>query len=110
MSRAMASYDETTLVQAADDLLRQAGDIMWRLATEWGIKAGMATLIATGAFQAFAPKTADVPIALVSGAVALVAAAIGYYEGHNRSFNLRLEAHKLLALIEIERNTRKAVS
>ena len=104
VARAMATYSETVLLQYADDLLEQANAIIAILTLKYGAVAAVATFCGLAAVQ-FAMKT-DLPIPVVTLLIALVGALLGAIEGRRRSFELRLEAQKILALIEIEHHTR----
>ena len=102
----MATYDETLLLTSADSLLKEARTIIATKTITYSLLALFASLIGLGVAQA-ASKT-DFPIGVLTIGITVVAGLLGFREGLRLSFQLRLEAHKTLALVEIERNTRKS--
>lgn len=52
----------------------------------------------------------DLPAEVIGGICAFFALLIGIDVGRDRAFFLRLKAQQLMALIQIERNTRKSIA
>ena len=107
VARSMATYNETVLVEFAEELLRQAKWIIAICVAKYAGIATVASLFGLSAYQYFF-KITDLPAGPASLFIGLFGALAGAAEGRRRSFELRLEAQKILALIEIEHNTRRS--
>ena len=101
----MQTYSETVLLQNAEDLLRQANSIIAICAAKYGGIAFFAALLGLSALQYV--SRGNFQVGLSSLGIGLLGVVAGIVEGRRLSFNLRLEAQKVLALIEIEHNTRR---
>jgi len=101
-------YDEQFLLKAADRLEQKAREIIFMITVKFGLVAFGASLLGAEALSYFAGRKAGVPV----GAIVFIATGVaiigGILEGRSRAFDLRVQVNQLLALTEIERNTRKA--
>ena len=107
-----AIYDSAVLQEFADQLSSRASTIVFECVASYGLMAfvvGFSLGILAGR-QAFAdtPNLDLTSTALVIGALGtLIGIIVGIVRGREKSFNLRLEAQKLLLQMRIEENTRK---
>lgn len=106
-------YDETVLVQCADDLYAQARVIVVWTTLKYGFLLGLVGFLAVVIFARVQPRSPEqdssmaIGIAVVS---ALVGLAMGFEAGRTKAFALRLEAQKTLCQRQVELNTRNLVS
>ena len=100
----MGEYSETELLQYAENLLEQANAIIAATILKYGLVSFLSALFGLLGIQSL--TKADMNIGLLTVGILLLGGIAGYYEGRRRSFMLRLEAQKILALVEIEHHTR----
>jgi uncharacterized membrane protein len=100
-------YDAKILQDYADDLYKQAHNIIVQTATKYG--AIMFLLSAVGAiFLAAQFNAGGLGIVLLI-VLTLLGVAVGLSEGRSKAFKLKLEAQQLLCQRQIEINTRPAL-
>jgi hypothetical protein len=104
-------YDENFLVVAADRFEQQARTIQSSITARFTVFALIGTFaLARGLEYIVAREMVEpltIPSAYIVGIGTAAAAGIGWLIGRARAFQLRVEAHKLLALVEIHRSTGK---
>lgn len=103
----MAHYNEQFLLQAAAEFNRQADLILWTCILRYGFNA---LVLGFGGVYAIAKfyLTDLAPIAVYGSIAAVFTCGIiwGISRGRTLAFRLRVEAQKLLALVQIEHNTK----
>jgi hypothetical protein len=101
----MSTYDEGVLVEYVAQLERKISQIVFQTAFKYGFVALLVAFI--GSAVVGVASRQQVPVIPICVAVTAVAITAGIVEGKRLAFELRLEAQKLLALIQIEHNTRR---
>jgi hypothetical protein len=100
-------YDEQFLLKAADRLEQKAREIVFVTATRYGLGTAAASIVGGVTLHFFLGRAAaNVPFGTIGTILTVMAVIGGVYLGRERAFDLRVEVHRLLALTEIERNTR----
>lgn len=99
-------YDESYLLEAAQRFEDEARWIVWTCAARYaalGILAGVGGGVG---FAAMNPAEGSPAIFALGGSAGFVGGIlIGVRRGRRLAFRLRVEAQKLIALVQIERNT-----
>jgi hypothetical protein len=103
----MAQYDENLLKNFADKLYKQADHAVFMTALLYGIAALLAGFVGSFILVAISHPQAF-PVGSVSISLAVVGACLGAREGYEKSFQLRLDAQKILVQVQIEQNSRKS--
>lgn len=103
----MANYDESVLLSFANKLYKQADEAVFTTGLLYGIVALIAGFIGSFVLVTIS-HSRDFPVGGVCIGTAIVGALIGAREGYAKSFQLRLDAQKILVQVQIEQNTRKA--
>lgn len=97
-------YDEQFLLRAAENLEQKARDIVISTAARYALAAfvicsGVATLLVKFGNHDDVMTPAIVMVAIVT----VLAALVGVLKGRELAFELRVQVHQLLVLVEIER-------
>lgn len=102
-------YDEQFLVKAADRFEQQARAIVYQVATRYALFSFVGSYVFARGLDAILSREMVQPLSIPPGTIVLIvtsaALATGILVGKNRAFLLRVEAHKLLAIVEIHRST-----
>lgn len=113
VSRAM-EYDEQFLVKAADRFEQQARALVYQVATRYAVFAFISSYVFARGLDAILSREMVHPLEIPPGTIVLIvtaaALAAGILVGKNRAFLLRVEAHKLLALVAIHRQGQNVVT
>jgi hypothetical protein len=100
-------YDEQILLKGAVALEAKARQIVVWTAVKYTVIT-FGAVAGTGAFIRATTASKDLPAEIVGGIAAAIALVIGIVIGLDRAFELRLRAQQLIALVQIEQNTRKS--
>lgn len=103
----MTQYDPGIIQHFADKLYRKASSIV-AARTLMGVFAGLAGGFIVGVMLHPSPAAAGTLYMFTMGVGACILGAIGYSNGMERSFVLRLQAQSALCQMMIEVNTRAA--
>lgn len=98
-------YDPTIIGVAAARLYARASS----LALSYGVLGGLVGFVLGGVFGAAMSSGSDrsMGFLVVGGIIAIIGAIVGVLFGRERAFFLRLEAQRMLVLVQIEMNTRR---
>ena len=97
-------YNEKYLLEAAQRFHDQAQWVVFTCSARYTVASFLIGFFAFALLAKFYPDQFSVPL-LPSIAVAAVGLLVGVGVGTIRAFNLRVEAQKLMALVQIQRNT-----
>jgi hypothetical protein len=100
-------YDEQILLKGAATLEARARQIVVWTAVKYTVIA-FGAVAGAGAFIRATTASKDLPAEIMGGIAAAIALVIGIVIGLDRAFELRLRAQQLIALVQIEQNTRKS--
>jgi hypothetical protein len=104
-------YDEQFLLKAAARLESEAQTIVFSTSAGYTLVVGLPAFIAEDVLHGFLVRQiGDMPIGAIAIGLGLVAMAVGIARGREKAFNLRVQVHQLLALVEIERNTHTSLA
>lgn len=99
-------YNEGFLLEAAARLESKATWIVYSTATRYGITGAAISCIGIVLVSRFR-DIGNPPTSFIVAAATIAALGIGVAVGRSRAFLLRVEEHKLLALVQIERDLHK---
>jgi len=106
--------DSETLTEYDADLMRRQADMLYAEADRAGIMTmivvGVIGVLIAGAAFNFLADRYEILAIVLSLAIPLGAALLGWSLGESRAIRLRAQAQQLLALVTIEMNTRKAAA
>lgn len=97
-------YDPNIIGQAAARLYARAAGIV----VSWALLVGLCGFALGGFLGGALASPSDRSVGIFGGglAVGLIGAVVGIVAGRERAFFLRLEAQRMLVLVQIETNTR----
>lgn len=99
-------YDEQFLLAAAARLEAKATWIVYTTTARYGITGAVLSFITIVLASRFR-DIGNQPIGFIVAVAAIATLGIGVFVGRSRAFLLRVEEHKLLALVQIERDLHK---
>lgn len=102
-------YDEQFLLEAAARLESKAFWIVYSTTVRYGVTGAVLSFLTIFVASRF-NDIGNQPIGVMVAVATIAALGIGVFVGRERAFLLRVEEHKLLALVQIERDVRKSDS
>src|SRR6266700_843254 len=100
-------YEEQILIKGAYQLWSEAATIVATTALVFGFSAFALGSVIGIAMAVLSKQPGMGPTVLAFGVVGvIIGVAIGIWEGNRRAFELKVRAQQILALVQIEHNTR----
>ena len=103
----MATYDEQILLKAAISLEARASQIVFWTAARYAAIVFAIVWLAVSGYDLLS-HSSDLQQLPIAGVCAAIAAAIGISIGRDHAFDLRLQAQQLIALVQVEQNTKRS--
>lgn len=107
----MPHYDEQILLKGAQEFNSQAGVVVFMCAFRYGFFALLFGAVGTiASARTWVPDMAPLTLYTSIATIAGVGVACGIVRGRTLAFRLRLEAQRLMALVQIVHNTSRKES
>lgn len=103
----MPRYDEQILLKGASSLEARASQIIFWTAARYLALTFAVAWIGASTYNLLS-HSSDVPAMPVAAIGAAIAMVVGILVGRDRAFDLRLQAQQLVALVQIEQNTKRS--